>query len=83
MCAIIASRFQIFPKDTFRSKRRLYATHGYPLPELWTSGIALSPAHAWNDYFAVGRLKPGITLPQAGARMNQISTRLERKSPKH
>ena len=47
---------------------RLYATPGYPLPELWISGIALSPAHAWNDYFAVGRLKRGITLHQAEVR---------------
>jgi len=60
---------------------RLYATPGYPLPELWISGIALSPAHAWNDYFAVGRLKRGITLHQAEVRMNQVSTRLERENP--
>ena len=60
---------------------RLYATVGYPLPELWISGIALSPAHAWNDYFAVARLKHGITLHQAEMRMNQVSTRLERENP--
>ena len=60
---------------------RLYATPGYPLPELWTSGIALSPTHAWNDYFAIGRLKHGITLHQAEVRMNQVSTRLERENP--
>jgi putative ABC transport system permease protein len=60
---------------------RLYATVGYPLPELWISGIALSPAHAWNDYFALGRLKQGITLHQAELRMNQVSTRLERENP--
>ena len=60
---------------------RLYATPGYPLPELWISGIALSPARAWNDYFAVGRLKQGITLDQAEVRMNQLSTRLEKENP--
>ena len=60
---------------------RLYATPGYPLPELWTSGIALSEAGAWNDYFALGRLKRGITPQQAEVRMNQVSTRLERENP--
>jgi len=59
---------------------RLYATPGYPLPELWTSGIALFP-DAGNDYFAVGRLKAGITLHQAEVRMNQVSIRLEREDP--
>jgi putative ABC transport system permease protein len=60
---------------------RLYATPGYPLPELWTSGIALSPAHAWNDYFAIGRLKPGISSEQAEEQMNQVSARMERENP--
>jgi len=60
---------------------RLYATPGYPLPELWTSGIALSQADAWNDYFAIGRLKRGITPHQAEMQMNQVSTRLEREKP--
>ena len=60
---------------------RVYATPGYPLPELWTSGIALSQPEAWNDYFAVGRLKRGITPHQAEVQMNQVSTRLEREIP--
>ena len=30
-------------------------------PELWLSGIALSPARPWHEYFGVGRLKTGIT----------------------
>jgi len=60
---------------------RLYATPGYPLPELWTSGIALSAEHEWNDYFGIGRLKDGINLPQAEAQMNQVSIRLERENP--
>lgn len=60
---------------------RLYATPGYPLPELWTSGIALSEAGGWNDYFAIGRLKRGITVHQAEAQMNQVSARLERDIP--
>jgi len=36
----------------------LYATPYDTVPELWVSGIALSPAHTWNDYFGIGRLKP-------------------------
>jgi putative ABC transport system permease protein len=60
---------------------RLYATPGYPLPELWTSGIALSQPEAWNDYFAVGRLKRGMTPHQAEGQMNQVSIRLEREYP--
>lgn len=60
---------------------RLYATPGYPLPELWTSGIALSSDHEWNDYFAIGRLKRGISLDQAEAQMNQVSIQLERENP--
>src|SRR5215469_6426500 len=60
---------------------RLYATPGYPLPELWTSGIALSSDHEWNDYFAIGRLKHGISLHQAEVRMNQVSIQLERENP--
>jgi putative ABC transport system permease protein len=60
---------------------RLYASPGNPLPELWTSGIALSQVHDWNDYFAIGRLKPGISLPQAEEQMNQVSARLERENP--
>ena len=60
---------------------RLYATPGYPLPELWTSGIALSEPERWNDYFAVGRLKRGITPHQAEVQMNQVSIRLEREIP--
>src|SRR5579862_901601 len=60
---------------------RLYAAPGYPLPELWTSGIALSPAHVWNDYFAIGRLKTGISPEQAEQRMNQVSARMEHENP--
>jgi len=60
---------------------RLYAAPGFPLPELWTSGIALSPAHVWNDYFAIGRLKPGISPEQAEEQMNQVSARMERENP--
>ena len=60
---------------------RLYATPGNPLPEMWLSGIALSPANLWNDYFGIGRLKPGVSVHQAEERLNQISTRLEQVQP--
>jgi predicted permease len=50
-------------------------------PEMWLAGIALSPAHLWNDYFGVGRLKHGISLDQAEKRMDQVSVRLEQAYP--
>ena len=59
----------------------LYATPYGTVPEVWVSGIGLSPALTWNDYFGVGRLKPGITLQQAEARMNPISARIEQVHP--
>ena len=55
----------------------LYASLYGAIPELWLSGIGLSPTLAWNDYFGIGRLKPGITLQQAEARMNIVSERIE------
>jgi len=60
---------------------RLYSTPGYPLPEMWLSGIALSPANLWNDYFGVARLKPNVNLTQAGERLDQVSIRLEHEYP--
>jgi putative ABC transport system permease protein len=50
-------------------------------PELWVGGIALSPAHLWNDYFGVGRLKQGISLDQAEKQTDQVSVRLEQTYP--
>src|SRR6266576_3218410 len=61
-------------------------SHGYAPPyhalsesfaQLWLSGIALSPTVAWNDYFGIGRLKPGISLQQAEAQMDTVSVRIE------
>jgi len=60
---------------------RLYATPGDPLPEMWLSGIALSPANLWNDYFGIGRLKAGVSIEEAEKRLGQISTRLEQDQP--
>jgi len=45
--------------------------------QLWLSGIALSPASAWNDYFGIGRLKSGLSLQQAEAQMDTVSARIE------
>jgi putative ABC transport system permease protein len=59
----------------------LYASSYGTLPELWLSGIALSPTRVWNDYFGIGRLKPGITLKQAEARTDRISVAIEPMHP--
>src|SRR5262249_61285230 len=54
----------------------LYASPYGALPELWLSNIGLSLSQAWNDYFGIARLKPGITLQQAELRMNAVSERI-------
>jgi len=59
----------------------LYATPYGAVPAMWLSGIAIEPTGTWNDYWGVGRLKPGIDLRQAAARMDRISARLERLEP--
>jgi predicted permease len=59
----------------------LYDSPYDAIPEMWLSGIALSPVDAWNDYFGIGRLKPGISLPQAEARMDQVSIHIEQALP--
>jgi putative ABC transport system permease protein len=59
----------------------LYATPYGTVPELWVSGIALSPTSTWNDYLGIGRLKPGIDLRQAEAQMDQVSVRIEQAYP--
>lgn len=48
---------------------------------LWLSGIALSPANVWNDYFGVGRLKAGSTMQQASMLMDTVSARMEPQYP--
>jgi len=63
------------------SVSRPYGSPYESIPELWLSGIALSPAHAWNDYFAVGRLRPDADLSRAQAEMDLVSARLDREIP--
>jgi predicted permease len=54
----------------------LYASPYGDLPELWLSGIGLSPSNVWNEYFGIGQLKRGISLQQAEAQMNPVSMRV-------
>ena len=51
------------------------------VPEMWVSGIALSPTNTSNDYFGIGRLKPGISPRQAEARMEPVSVRIDQEYP--
>jgi putative ABC transport system permease protein len=55
----------------------LYASPYGEVPELWLSGIGLSPTVVSNEYFGIGRLKRGISLGQAEARMEIVSERIE------
>jgi len=59
----------------------LYATPYGTVPEMWVSGIGLSPEDTSNNYFAIGRLKPGISLQQAGTQLNQVSVRIDQVHP--
>ncbi|HLY15748.1 MAG TPA: ABC transporter permease [Bryobacteraceae bacterium] len=58
-----------------------YGTPYGAIPEMWLSGIGLSPEGAGNDYFGIGRLKPGISLEQAASRMDAVSVRMEQTLP--
>ena len=49
--------------------------------ELWLSGIALSPTITWDDYFGVGRMKPGGSLQQAQSLLDAVSVHLESVHP--
>jgi putative ABC transport system permease protein len=59
----------------------LYASSYDTLPDLWLSGIALSPTQVWNEYFGIGRLKPGFSLQQAESQLDAISARIESMDP--
>ena len=58
-----------------------YATPYAPIPELWVSGIALAADRTWNDYMAIGRLKPAVGLRQTEAAMNSAAAGLEQTYP--
>jgi predicted permease len=59
----------------------LYASPYGAVPKLWVSGIALSPTTVRNDYFGIGRLRPGLSLQQAQSQMDAISARIEQLNP--
>ena len=58
-----------------------YATPYSSIPQLWVSGIGLSPSGTWNDYMAIGRLKPGVGLRQAEAATESVSVGIEQMYP--
>jgi len=59
-----------------------YPTRDY---EIWTP-LTFDPQELVNrqnySYLAIARLKPAVTVEQAGAEMNMISAQLEREHPK-
>jgi putative ABC transport system permease protein len=59
----------------------LYASPYESIPEMWVSGIALSPEARWNDYVGIGRLRAQATLAQAQTEMDGISVRVEQAHP--
>ncbi len=49
---------------------------------LWVTGLDLrNPERTWHAFQAIGRLKNGITLPQAQAEMDTIARRLTNQYP--
>jgi putative ABC transport system permease protein len=61
-------------------------SHGYAspysaIPELWVSGIELSPTSNWNAFLAVGRLKPGVGAPRAETLLDPVSIAIGRAYP--
>jgi predicted permease len=59
----------------------LYASPYSSLPQLWLSGISLAPTLTWNDYFAIGRLKPDATLRRAETEMDLVSLHIGQTYP--
>jgi putative ABC transport system permease protein len=58
-----------------------YASPYGPIPELWVSGIGLSPTSTWNDYMAVGRLAPGVVSSQVEAALDPVSAGIGEAHP--
>ena len=67
----------VMPPDFSHS----YASPYGPIPQLWLAGIGLSSSALWNDYMAIGRLKPGMGLRQAEAALDAVSTGVEQNYP--
>ncbi|HLK05758.1 MAG TPA: ABC transporter permease [Candidatus Acidoferrum sp.] len=59
----------------------LYSSPYRSIPELWISGIALSPELEWNDYSGVARLKDSVTVRQAQSQLDAVSAHLELSHP--
>jgi putative ABC transport system permease protein len=53
-----------------------YAPPDLAVPALWVAGIALSPTRIWADYVGIGRLRAGMGVAAAAARMDSVSARL-------
>lgn len=59
-----------------------YIAHGLLNAQVWTSGLDLSnPERADHEFFAMARLKPGVTLQQAQNEMDVISARIQHEDP--
>jgi putative ABC transport system permease protein len=67
----------VMPEDFIHAYTSPYRS----TPQLWLSGIGLSGTNTSNDYFAVGRLRPDASLPQAAAEMDGVSVRLDDAFP--
>src|SRR4029453_3172942 len=59
----------------------LYSSPYAAVPQLWISGIGLRPTNVWNDYWAVGRFKPGVTPESAQAELDAVSEQVEQAHP--
>jgi putative ABC transport system permease protein len=59
----------------------LYASPYAPVPQLWVSGIGLRVTNVWNDYLAVGRLKPGVAAESVQSALDAVSEQVERAHP--
>jgi predicted permease len=59
----------------------LYATPYSSIPQLWLSKIGLSRTNISNDYFGIGRLRPGASIEQAETELNPVSIGLDQTYP--
>lgn len=63
------------------SVSHLYAKPEWTQPEMWISGIDLSPTNTFNDDIGIGRLRRGIDLRHASAMMDSVHARLANVHP--